>query len=303
MSRRLFAVCCGLGACVISLSACAGSQPSAPELPRSLTSAVSQVPIAARAAPSQSAAQSVYATLSCPTAGVPLVGDPGVAADYLATCGVNGFKYLLGPAIISGTDITFAQAAPAQSGNAYSIYLKFNAAGTRELASTTQQLSDEWESLTGTGQFAIVLDGVVQSAPAVDNGPITTGEAQITGRYSQIQAQDMATLLDFGMLPTAFRLSQAPPSGTSGLEHLDYQPVGNPAPATEKVRQAIAVLQRRIGALRLSQVTVALATSGGASAPTLVVTCPADDQAQVTDLLGVGVLLFRPVLSTSFPRS
>ena len=52
-------------------------------------------------------------------------------------------------------------------------------------------------------QVAIVLDGVVVSAPRI-NEAILGGSAQITGSFSQLEAQDLANVLKYGSLPLAF---------------------------------------------------------------------------------------------------
>jgi len=64
----------------------------------------------------------------------------------------------------------------------------------------TQRLSALTEP---RNQFAIVLDGLVVSAPRT-NGPIPGGEAQITGNFSQKEAQSLANQLKFGALPISF---------------------------------------------------------------------------------------------------
>ena len=52
-------------------------------------------------------------------------------------------------------------------------------------------------------QVAIVLDGVVVSAPRI-NEAILGGQAQITGSFTQLEAQDLANVLKYGSLPLAF---------------------------------------------------------------------------------------------------
>jgi preprotein translocase subunit SecD len=57
---------------------------------------------------------------------------------------------------------------------------------------------------TSQGQFAVVLDGFVYSAPTVNEGAITGGLAQITGNFTQKTATDLANVLKFGQLPVTF---------------------------------------------------------------------------------------------------
>ena len=52
-------------------------------------------------------------------------------------------------------------------------------------------------------QVAIVLDGLVVSAPRI-NEAIPSGNAQITGSFTQLEAQDLANVLKYGALPLSF---------------------------------------------------------------------------------------------------
>jgi preprotein translocase subunit SecD len=55
-------------------------------------------------------------------------------------------------------------------------------------------------------QFAIVLDGVVLSAPQV-NGPITGGKAEISGSFTKQEAQQLAAQVNTGALPVRLSVS------------------------------------------------------------------------------------------------
>ena len=68
---------------------------------------------------------------------------------------------------------------------------------------------------------AIVLDGVVQSAPAFRTSSFT-GNVQITGNFSQSEAEDLATVLKFGALPVQLKpLTTTSISPTLGRDQLD----------------------------------------------------------------------------------
>ncbi|MFZ9864390.1 MAG: preprotein translocase subunit SecD [Ilumatobacteraceae bacterium] len=56
-----------------------------------------------------------------------------------------------------------------------------------------------------TGRMAIVLDGVVQSAPSV-NQPSFTGGVDITGSFSESEAKDLARVLKSGALPVRLQV-------------------------------------------------------------------------------------------------
>ncbi|MEU9134251.1 protein translocase subunit SecD [Kitasatospora sp. NPDC048540] len=112
-------------------------------------------------------------------------------------------KYALGPVAVDGVDISKAQAAIDPSTNQWQVNLEFNGKGSKSFAATTGHLAQQDAP---QNQFAIVMDGQVVSAPAV-NGPIAGGNAQITGTFTQEQARDLASVLSYGALPLAFEKS------------------------------------------------------------------------------------------------
>ncbi|HZU57576.1 MAG TPA: protein translocase subunit SecD [Actinocrinis sp.] len=169
------------------------------------------------ASASESKAAATFATLNCASKTVANAAAKAAAnalpSDYVATCDKdNTAKYLLGPAEVAGTDVKSASATPVMAGQTvtsnWQINLTFDAKGTSEFATATQQLYQQYTSQSGSGQFAIVLDGVVESAPAVNQGAITGGQAQITGTFSQTDADNLATVLNYGALPLRFDISQ-----------------------------------------------------------------------------------------------
>ncbi len=63
-----------------------------------------------------------------------------------------------------------------------------------------------WEDLTGRvfeqrSQIAMGIDDKVYSAPGVSSGPIFGGMSQISGDFTVEQAQDLANILNSGVLP------------------------------------------------------------------------------------------------------
>ena len=65
-----------------------------------------------------------------------------------------------------------------------------------------------------------MLDGLVVSAPGLNNGPIIGGQAQITGNFTQAEATDLANVLKFGALPLTFDAGR----GAGGLGHPGRRP-------------------------------------------------------------------------------
>ncbi|MBA2639460.1 MAG: protein translocase subunit SecD [Nocardioidaceae bacterium] len=141
---------------------------------------------------------SEFAKFTCPD-------DPDAAAlvddepgEPLITCDDEGIKYLLSPAVIEGTSLTDASAQiPPQSAQ-WVVNLELDGAGTDVFSDVTQALAGAPNAL-----FAIVLDGQVLSAPTV-NDPITNGQAQISGNFTQESANELANSLRYGALPLSF---------------------------------------------------------------------------------------------------
>ena len=196
----------GNGAAVTGgLRPAAGSASPTPTPSASVTSTVATVgavssnnglpPI--QSAKNDAALQLAFKTLDCSKTGA----TKGGAADplkYLVTCSTDGqYKYLLEPASVQGTEIANAQAGIAQGGAGWEVNLTFTSTGSQQFAESTTKLSKQQPP---QNQFAITLDGLVQSAPRV-NEPILGGNAVITGNFSPDQAKALANVLKYGSLP------------------------------------------------------------------------------------------------------
>ncbi|MFK4084435.1 protein translocase subunit SecD [Kribbella sp. NPDC020789] len=158
------------------------------------------------------ATQAAFAKYKC---GDPQEQDP---AKPQFSCGKGqqeGYKYLLGPAILKGTDLSNASAGIPQGGFQWQVNLNFTGEGGTKFLKATQNISQRGE---GANLFAIVLDGVTISTPTVSQ-PIPGGSAQITGSFTETEARDLANVLKFGALPVAF--------DTSSVETVSAQLGGN----------------------------------------------------------------------------
>ncbi|MEN9517067.1 MAG: hypothetical protein RLZZ159_933 [Actinomycetota bacterium] len=124
------------------------------------------------------------------------------AASVLVTCDRSGgARYILAPAEVIGSDIKGATAAiDQQSASGWFVSLDFTGDGTKKFGTLTQNVVN---LPAPQNQVAIVLDGAVVSAPRI-NEAILGGSAQITGNFSQLEAQDLANVLKYGSLPLAF---------------------------------------------------------------------------------------------------
>jgi preprotein translocase subunit SecD len=122
----------------------------------------------------------------------------------LITCDREGQnKFLLGPAVVEGTDLSNAYAGVPQNQFNWMVFLQFTGQGGKKFANATTFLASKPE---GQNAFAIVLDGKVMSYPTVKD-PITDGRAQIEGSFTEDEARDLANVLKYGALPLAFEPS------------------------------------------------------------------------------------------------
>ena len=140
-------------------------------------------------------------------------------ADTIVACSREGAsKYILAPAEVLGQQVSKASSGIDQQGaSAWFVSLTFNGEGTKAFGALTSRVT----SLPSPqNQVAIVLDGLVVSAPVI-NEAIPSGNAQITGSFTQVEAADLANVLKYGALPLAFdrgEIQQVSP--TLGSEQL-----------------------------------------------------------------------------------
>lgn len=89
-----------------------------------------------------------------------------------------------------------------KAGGGYSVNLTLNDEGTKRFSDVTSELA------ATRGRIAIVLDGVIDSAPVVQSA-ITNGQVSITGHFSLDDAQQLKTVLDSGSLPVTLTYSES----------------------------------------------------------------------------------------------
>nr|WP_294690810.1 protein translocase subunit SecD [uncultured Friedmanniella sp.] len=155
-----------------------------------------------------------FAAFSCEQA----AEQVDVADQPLYSCNREGTeKYLLGPTLIQGDQLTGATAGIPQSGIQWVVNLTFNNEGGAAFERVTGQLASRSEP---QNRFAIVLDGETISAPSVSSA-IPGGQAEISGSFTQSSATDLANVLKYGALPLAFDVSEVSNvSATLGGEQL-----------------------------------------------------------------------------------
>lgn len=139
--------------------------------------------------------------------------QPAVFCDRQGTT-----RYQLGPTVFTGKHITEAKASFASGGSGYVVNVKFDGEGSTlfdNLAATSINKTPPENAV------AIVLDNVVQSAPAFQATSFPDG-VQISGSFSQGDAEDLATVLQFGSLPVQLKeLTTTSISPTLGRDQLD----------------------------------------------------------------------------------
>jgi preprotein translocase subunit SecD len=129
--------------------------------------------------------------------------DTPNASVLLPTAPVNGVvtgRYILGPAVANGTIIKTATAALGPTGQ-WQVNFTLTPAGT---PIWNRIAKDSFHA-----QLGIALDGVVESAPVIQPGQAAFtsfgNQGQITGSFTQSQANTLALELSYGALPVALQ--------------------------------------------------------------------------------------------------
>jgi preprotein translocase subunit SecD len=129
----------------------------------------------------------------------------------IVACGLsNGtsgvpYKFVLDQAKVLGSQVHSASASPMTSSTFWQVNLTFNSAGGSAFGALTTQMNDQYgKTSSPLDDLAVVLDGQVVSFPAINQGPIVGGSAQIYGSFDQTQATNLANVLSYGSLPLSF---------------------------------------------------------------------------------------------------
>jgi preprotein translocase subunit SecD len=113
--------------------------------------------------------------------------------------GVN--LYSLGPTLATGKVVASADARLDQSG-VWSVSLEMRGgADGIDLFNQVAAQCNPASQVCPTGQLAIVLDSVVQSAPTISESSYRKDQIQISGDFSESEAKDLALVLRYGSLP------------------------------------------------------------------------------------------------------
>ena len=139
----------------------------------------------------------------------------GTRPAQIVSCDSNGTKYVLGPTVVDGTQLTAVSAGLQQSTTQWVVNLTLNGAATTAFGTlTTTQYNTYYAGAQSGNQndaaldsTAIVLDGNVQEAPETE-GALTSGQFTISGPqpdgFTQDQATQLTNILKYGSLPLNF---------------------------------------------------------------------------------------------------
>jgi preprotein translocase subunit SecD len=109
--------------------------------------------------------------------------------------------YVLGPTLLTGRAISSASSTFDSSQGGWLIEVHFK----------NDDFVNKVAKPEVNKQVAIVLDGVVQSAPTLQPG-ITGRDVQITGSFTEQEASNLALVLKYGALPVQLQFVSATPS-------------------------------------------------------------------------------------------
>jgi preprotein translocase subunit SecD len=102
----------------------------------------------------------------------------------------KGTLECLGPAEMTGEAV---KSAKARFNSGWGVTAKFTSKGAEQFNALAAKYFQR--------QVAIVLDGIVISDPTIQAQRFERGEAEITGNFSQDEAEDLALVLRYGALP------------------------------------------------------------------------------------------------------
>ena len=150
-------------------------------------------------------------------------GKQTPADEVVVECAQDGSaKFVLGPVELSGEHVKdasygFETSSSGQRTNRLAVTMEFDEVGRKVFGEITQTITGQQQPYN---QFAIELDGLVLSAPASQSA-VTDGRAQITGSFSEEEAQTLSNQLKNGALPISFQVqSEEQISPTLGADYL-----------------------------------------------------------------------------------
>jgi preprotein translocase subunit SecD len=154
------------------------------------------------------------------------------AKSQVVSCDSSGTKYVLGPTVFEGSQITAVNAGLQSGSTSWVVNLTLDGAATSAFGTlSTNQYDNYYPSINSNeddaylDMTAIVLDGNVQQAPQTD-AALTSGSFVIQGPtgdgFTQAEATQLSNLIQYGSLPLNFTLQDVQSvSAQVGHESLD----------------------------------------------------------------------------------
>ncbi len=150
------------------------------------------------------------------TVGYSLAKDQwGDLKSQIVSCDYKGTKYVLGPAVFVGKDITAVNAGILQNTTQWVVNITLNGGATKSFGTLTTNQYNKYFAGYQSGNLddqtldstAVVLDGNIVEAPATQ-AALTSGTFEINGGsagFTRQQAVDLQNVLKYGSLPLDFK--------------------------------------------------------------------------------------------------
>lgn len=145
------------------------------------------------------------------------IGDAEALSKIMA--GGSGVELEAGnyTAFLDGSSATRAEVARANGADGYAVDVTFDSEGAQKFSDVTAELAGS------SDRIAVVVDGVVRSAPAVQSR-IEGGAVSISGGFTEVEAKALKASLDFGSLPVELAETETAPApaalGEGGLSRV-----------------------------------------------------------------------------------
>jgi preprotein translocase subunit SecD len=130
-------------------------------------------------------------------------GPPGSTVLPSRSVTSSAVRYAVGPSALDGNGVASAQGQDLGGGVGWGVSLRLAAAGTDAF---NRLAGDLFPKQPPENSVAIVLDGVVQTAPAFAADTLD-GDVSISGSFTEAEAKDLAAVLGFGSLPVPLRIA------------------------------------------------------------------------------------------------
>ncbi|MGW0970771.1 SecDF P1 head subdomain-containing protein [Streptomyces sp. NPDC002516] len=152
---------------------------------------------------SDAALQARFAAMDCSARERPAAETEATARESVVACGTDGgktatrTKFALGPTAVDGAHVTSAESVRDTQSGGRLVRLRFDSVGARQFSALT---AAQAVNTPPQNQLAIVLDGVVISAPSV-SGRLDGGTVDISGAFTPASADRLAATIGSGALP------------------------------------------------------------------------------------------------------